>query len=202
MPAPARRRGPRGVRRLRGDHPGRRHRGGDQPVGDRSLRRRVAGQTRALAAGIKRQVTLGAVTTVGFDVAARLGTLLTAMVTPFSGDGSWTPPPRRGWPTTWSIRGATVWWSRAPPASRRPPPTGRKSSCCGPSWKRWGTGPVLSPVPAPMTPRTASGWPRLVRPRVRTGCWWSRPTIPSRRSGAASPFYRRRRRDRAADAAL
>lgn len=67
---------------------GRRHRGGDQPVGDRSLRRRVAGQTRALAAGIKRQVTLGAVTTVGFDVAARLGTLLTAMVTPFSGDGS------------------------------------------------------------------------------------------------------------------
>lgn len=79
---------PRGVRRLRGDHPGRRHRGGDQPVGDRSLRRRVAGQTRALAAGIKRQVTLGAVTTVGFDVAARLGTLLTAMVTPFSGDGS------------------------------------------------------------------------------------------------------------------
>ncbi len=88
MPAPARRRGPRGVRRLRGDHPGRRHRGGDQPVGDRSLRRRVAGQTRALAAGIKRQVTLGAVTTVGFDVAARLGTLLTAMVTPFSGDGS------------------------------------------------------------------------------------------------------------------
>lgn len=27
-------------------------------------------------------------TTVGFDVAARLGTLLTAMVTPFSGDGS------------------------------------------------------------------------------------------------------------------
>lgn len=31
---------------------------------------------------------MGAVTTVGFDVAARLGTLLTAMVTPFSGDGS------------------------------------------------------------------------------------------------------------------
>ena len=38
--------------------------------------------------GWRRQVTLETVSTVGFDVPARLGTLLTAMVTPFAADGS------------------------------------------------------------------------------------------------------------------
>lgn len=145
---------------------------------------------------------MGAVTTVGFDVAARLGTLLTAMVTPFSGDGSLDTATAARLANHLVDQGCDGLVVSGTTGESPTTTDGEKIELLRAVLEVVGTGPVLSPVPAPMTPRTASGWPRLVRPRVRTGCWWSRPTIPSRRSGAASPFHRRRRRDRAADAAL
>lgn len=141
-------------------------------------------------------------TTVGFDVAARLGTLLTAMVTPFSGDGSLDTATAARLANHLVDQGCDGLVVSGTTGESPTTTDGEKIELLRAVLEAVGTGPVLSPVPAPMTPRTASGWPRLVRPRVRTGCWWSRPTIPSRRSGAASPFHRRRRRDRAADAAL
>ncbi len=138
----------------------------------------------------------GAVTTVGFDVTAS-GTLLTAMVTPFSGDGSWTPPPRKRVANLVDCDGLVV------SGTTGESPTGRKSSCCGPSWKRWGDrARVIAGAGTYDTAhniRLAKGWPaeELLRAAEVVTPYYSKP--PQR---AASPFHRNRRRDQAADAAL
>ena len=61
--------------------------------------------------------------TSGFDASAELGTLLTAMVTPFDADGALDLVAAARVVRIWLIPVATVWCCRAPPANRRPRPT-------------------------------------------------------------------------------
>ena len=101
---------------FRDRHPGRRQRGRDQSAGDGRLRNRFA-----------RHGNLSAVSTSGFDVSARVGTVLTAMVTPFGPDGSLdlaTAKEARHPLVDAGCDGLVV---SGPPGNHPPPPTTRRS---------------------------------------------------------------------------
>ena len=93
------------------------------------------GSARRLSTGTQerrgRAGNLAPVSTSGIDVSARLGTVLTAMVTPFGPDGSLDLAAAKKLATTSSTPGATVWWSRAPRASRPRPTDDEKIALLG-----------------------------------------------------------------------
>ena len=145
--------------RLRDHHAGRRHARSPRV---RWRRKREAGR-----------VTLMPVSTSGIDVGARLGTVLTAMVTPFGPDGSLDLAAAAKLATHLidsGCDGLVVSGTTGEVADHHRRREDRAAA------RRAGRGrrprPGRSPAPAPTTPRTASSWPRRAKPKVRTGFWW------------------------------
>jgi len=123
--------------------------------------------------GCYRPGSLNTVSSVGFDAPARLGTLLTAMVTPFAADGS------LGYRCGGAIGAAPcrcrMRWPGALGYHRRVADHhGRRKAQAAGGGARSGGGPGAGHRRrgAPTTPRTASSWPRPARPRARTDSWW------------------------------
>ena len=116
-------------------------------------------------------VILVPVSTSGFDVNARLGTVLTAMVTPFGPTARSTRCRRQARDASGRLRlrrpGAVRHHRRVADDHRRREARAAAARC----WRRSATAPGSSRARAPTTPRTACTSPRRARPRARTACW-------------------------------
>ncbi|EUA92162.1 dihydrodipicolinate synthetase family protein [Mycobacterium ulcerans str. Harvey] len=110
--------------------------------------------------------------TVGFDVPARLGTLLTAMVTPFGSDGALDLAAAARLANHLVDQGCDGLVVSGTTGESPTTTDDEKRELLRVVLEAVGDRARVIAGPAPMTPRTALGWRRPLRPKAPMVCWW------------------------------